>query len=110
MDHDCASGVEEMDRTRVLTRHQDIRAWVTAHKGMPAIRRIPDRSGTIRQGLALRFAHHRPAPTDTPSQDDGLSPCSWSAWLAELDRQDLALRIDGTPPARFELVRRADLN
>jgi hypothetical protein len=39
------------------------------------------------------------------SQDDGMSPCSWTAWLAELDRQQLALQVDMTADD-FELVQR----
>jgi hypothetical protein len=37
-----------------------------------------------------------------------MAPCSWTAWLAELDRQNLALRIrddDG-----YEFVDRRQLN
>jgi len=99
-----------MDKRKVLTRHQDIQAWVTSHRGMPAIRRVPDRLGAVRSRLTLRFAHHQAAPKSTPTQDDGVSPVSWSAWLAELDRQNLALKIDASPPTQFELVNRGELN
>jgi hypothetical protein len=38
-----------------------------------------------------------------------MSPCSWTAWLAELDRQQLALKVD--PAAdKFELVERNAAN
>lgn len=97
-----------MDRDRFLTRHSDIQAWVTARKGLPAIRREPDRSGTMRPRLTLRFARSQPAPRATPAQDDGMSPCSWAAWLAELERQQLALRVSGSD--RCELVERKTLN
>jgi len=91
-----------------LTRHRDIQAWVSAHRGLPALRRSPNQFGEMRARLALRFSRPRPAPTSTPSQDDGISPCSWSAWLAELDRQHLALRVtDDTQPA-FEFVELRD--
>ncbi|WP_055046881.1 hypothetical protein [Devosia sp. A16] len=93
--------------TNTLTEHRDIQNWVTARHGQPALRRIPDPSGQVRSRLALKFA--RPAaPTETPRQDDGMSPCSWTAWLAELDRQHLALRV-GDKTA-FEFVERRDLN
>jgi hypothetical protein len=39
------------------------------------------------------------------SEDDGMSPCSWTAWLAELDRQQLALQVDMAADG-FELVER----
>ena len=61
----------------------------------------------MRSRLALNFA--RPArPRETPSQDDGMSPCSWTAWLAELDRQNLAMRVGAD--SDFEFVDRRELN
>jgi hypothetical protein len=39
-----------------------------------------------------------------------MSPCSWTAWLAELDRQHLALKISSSDPSGFELVDRKELN
>lgn len=91
--------------THTLVEHRDIQNWVTAQKGQPAIIRMPDQSGAAR--LALNFAR-RLAPTETPSQDDGMSPCSWTAWLAELDRQHLALRV--SDKSVFEFVERRELN
>lgn len=93
--------------THTLTEHRDIQNWVTARMGRPAIRRVPDPTGQVRARLALNFARPQ-APTETPSQDDGMSPCSWTAWLAELDRQNLALRV--SDKAAFEFVARRDLN
>lgn len=93
--------------THTLTEHRDIQNWVTARHGQPALRRVPDPSGQVRARLALNFARSA-APTETPSQDDGMSPCSWTAWLAELDRQHLALRV--SDKTAFEFVERRDLN
>jgi hypothetical protein len=92
-----------------LTRHRDIQNWVTDQKGLPAIRRVPDKFGTVRQRLALSFSRREPAPVTTPSQDDGITPVSWTAWLAELDRQRLALRVSSLDND-FEFVDRKDLN
>lgn len=93
--------------THTLIEHRDIQNWVTARHGQPALRRVPDPNGQVRARLALNFV--RPAaPTETPSQDDGMSPCSWTAWLAELDRQHLALRV--SDKTAFEFVERRDLN
>lgn len=102
-----------MTDTRTLIHHSDIQNWVTARHGMPAIARTPDDSGTIRARLALRF-RRPPAPTGAtpaaaPQIDDGMSPVSWSAWLAELDRQRLALKVGGQDPD-FEFVERDDLD
>lgn len=97
-----------MTTTHTLTRHKDIQNWVAGRRGLPAIRRIPDRFGVMRPRLTLNFAGHQRAPVTTPSQDDGISPVSWTAWLAELDRQHLALRV--SQDESFEFVERKDLN
>jgi hypothetical protein len=89
--------------THTLTRHRDIQSWVISRKGSPAIALVPDRFGTRRAQLMLRFARSHGI-----SVDDGMSPCSWTAWLAELDRQQLALRI--APDGDYELVSRSTLH
>lgn len=93
-----------------LTRHRDIQNWVAEHCGLPAICRMPNQYGQLRLKLALKFSKPRTASTLPFTQDDGMSPVSWSAWLAELDRQHLALKVvDETQPA-VEFVERKDLN
>jgi hypothetical protein len=37
-------------------------------------------------------------------------PVSWTAWLAELDRQQLALRVSENGETEYELVERRSLN
>lgn len=99
-----------MNQTHTLTHHRDIQNWVAEHQGLPAIRRMRNDFGELQARLALKFAKPGAAPLFTPTLDDGMSPVSWSAWLAELDRQHLALKvIDATLPA-FEFVERKDLN
>lgn len=93
--------------TLTLTRHKDIQKWVAGRSGLPAIRRVPDRNGTVRARLALNFDRKRNAAPAAPTLDDGMSPVSWTAWLAELDRQQLALRV---VDEAFEFVDRKDLN
>lgn len=92
-----------MSQTHTLTRHRDIQSWVTDRKGSPAIAVIHNRFGEKHARLLLRFAKSRAI-----ADEDGMSPCSWTAWLAELDRQQLALRID--PDGECELVSRSVLN
>jgi hypothetical protein len=94
---------------RTLTRHRDIQNWVNRNRGTPAIRRVPNLLGRVEPRLALKFGA-RPAPADQSTVDDGLSPCSWTAWLAELDRRQLALRIVDRQEPAFEFVERGDLN
>jgi hypothetical protein len=96
--------------TYTLTRHIDIQNWAAGRKGLPAIRRVPDKFGIVRARLALNFARrHHAAPATTPTQDDGISPVSWTAWLAELDRQHLALRVS-QDDEDYEFIERKDLN
>jgi hypothetical protein len=94
-----------MTLNHTLTRHRDIQVWVTGRRGRPAIARIRGHDGQQRAQLRLSFGSPISGKTDLANLDDGVSPCSWSAWLAELDRQRLALRID--PAAgHFEFVDR----
>jgi hypothetical protein len=96
-----------MTTSHTLTRHAEIQAWVSGRHGMPAIVRNPSVNGRIRAKLALRF--DRPAkPGAMPSVDQDMSPVSWSAWLSEFDRQQLALKI--SPDDEFELIERKNLN
>jgi hypothetical protein len=92
-----------MKQTHMLTRHRDIQNWVTDRRGRPAIARVRDRFGDERAQLKLRFSQH-----DEGREDSGMSPCSWTAWLAELDRQHLALKVD--PAGDCELVSRQVMN
>ncbi|MFC3703995.1 hypothetical protein ACFOOL_04420 [Devosia honganensis] len=93
-----------MTQFHMLTRHRDIQNWVSDRKGKPAIARVRDRFGEERAQLRLRFARS----SEEGREDVGMSPCSWTAWLAELDRQQLALRVD--PAGDCELVSRRELN
>ena len=94
-----------MDNTHTLIRHRDIQNWVSDRKGIPAIAKVRDRMGAQRAKLAIRFANLETAP-EKASVDDGLSPVAWSAWLAELDRQGLALKVGQR--TEFEFVERQD--
>ena len=96
--------------THTLVRHTDIQKWVSARKGQPAISRVRDRMGVMKSKLTLSFELDQTNPTETPSQDDGMSPVSWSAWLAELDRQHLALRVSGEKQPSYEFIERSQLN
>ena len=99
-----------MTDTHTLTRHRDIQNWVTDRRGLPAIARIRDRFGDAKARLCLSFTKSRAAPLETPGQDDGMMPVSWNAWLAELDRQHLALKVSEQAAPDFEFVSRQTLN
>ena len=96
-----------MTQMHTLIRHRDIQNWVSDRHGIPAIARVRNRFGEERAQLKLSFEKARKAPHE--GLDDGMSPCSWTAWLAELDRQHLALKVD--PAADdFEFVERSQAN
>ncbi|MEO6180325.1 MAG: hypothetical protein ABIP15_11260 [Devosia sp.] len=98
-----------MTAAHTLTRHRDIQAWVADRRGMPAMVRAPNSFGEMRSRLALKFA--RPLrPEGMPTIDQGASPVSWAAWLAELDRQQLALRVSDGTTTDYELIERKTLN
>lgn len=92
-----------MTQTHMLTRHRDIQNWVSDRQGIPAIARVRDRFGEERAQLLLRF--HKSNQAGSGAEVAGMSPCSWTAWLAELDRQNLALQVD-VAADDFELVER----
>ena len=95
-------------QTHTLTRHRDIQNWVADRKGLRAIRGVSDGSGVVGARLAIRFGRPQGAPRGQTSLDDGIMQVSWTAWLAELDRQGLALKV--TNQEQFEFVERKDLH
>ena len=98
-----------MTHAHTLTRHRDIQAWVTDRHGMPAIVRGHNRFGELRSRIAIRFRVIG-KPEGMPGVDQGVMPVSWSAWLAELDRQQLALRVSEDGETDYELIERKSLN
>lgn len=96
-----------MTQLHTLTRHRDIQNWVTDRHGIPAISRVRNQFGEEHAQLKLSFQKRTKRRIE--SQDDGMSPCSWTAWLAELDRQQLALKVD-LAADDFELVERREAN
>lgn len=90
---------------KMLTGHRDIRNWAEARSARPALALNLSRSGELRRKLALRFAERLQSPPIAP-ESEGMTPCSWTAWLAELDRQNLALRVRDTDQVEVEFVTR----
>lgn len=100
-----------MSNVHTMTKHRDIQAWVANRQGKPAVVRAHDSLGHPHARLVLRFDHPG-RRRGVPEIDQGASPVSWAAWLAELDRQRLALRVagDGDGALDYELVDRRALN
>jgi hypothetical protein len=93
-----------------LINHKDIRTWVDARRGQPAFIRVPTETGEVRAELALNFPRGETV-AETPKLDSGaMNPCSWTAWLAELDRQKLALRVSDRGDPDFAFVDRKGLH
>ena len=96
-----------LNEAHTLTRHRDIQNWVADRKGMPALVPARNRFGEMRARLAIKFGSVG-LPQGMPGVDQGAVPVSWTAWLAELDRQQLALRV--SPDDTYELIERKSLN
>lgn len=92
-----------MTDSHLLTRHRDIQDWVNDRSGRPAIAHVRDRFGGLHSQLKLRFIR-----AEDGADEAEMSPCSWTAWLAELDRQQLALRVE--PSGDCALVARQVMN
>lgn len=96
-----------MTEAHTLTRHRDIQNWVADRRGMPALVQGHNSLGELQSRLAIRF-DGTGRPHGMPGVDQGATPVSWTAWLAELDRQQLALRV--SPDNTYELIERKSLN
>ena len=73
-----------MHKKHTLVTHREIRHWVETRAGQPALRPLRDEEGRIVPRLALRFVGQG---TGVRGESEGLSPCSWTQWLAEFDQQ-----------------------
>lgn len=93
---------------KTLTGHRDIRSWAEARHAQPALALAHGRNGELRRRLALRFAISTKAPAIPAAESEGMTPCSWTAWLAELDRQNLALRVRDVDNDAVEFVTRGE--
>jgi hypothetical protein len=85
---------------RVLSKGDDIREWAEARGGSPMVADIPDPTGD-RMLLQISFGQHY-LNADTNEGPDratgGFRLVSWDEWLAELDRQDLAIKVNDDMP------------
>jgi hypothetical protein len=95
--------------SRILRTADEIRQWAEARSGMPAWSELP--SGTRTQ-ITLRIVFDQYLLNSGESQETdrpgGLDLVGWDEWLAELERQNLVLRVgdrtDGVLDNDFEFV------
>ena len=97
---------------RILSERADIRAWATARGGNPMSMETPDGSGS-RTILQLTFGQHALNADRNEGPDPAvptLRMVDWESWLAELESQNLALKVNDDVPGRldndFEFVAR----
>ncbi|HET7717339.1 MAG TPA: hypothetical protein VFK86_17090 [Bauldia sp.] len=97
---------------KTLTKPDDIRRWAEARAGAPMSMDMPDGSGDTRTLLNITFGQHalNADENEGPDRLTGFELTSWEDWLAELDRQGLAIRVrdeqPGTLDNEFEFVSR----
>lgn len=97
--------------SRILTDHPEIRQWAEARNGSPMLMDVPSGTGS-RTLLQLTFGQHAlNAQNEGPDRAvGGYQLVTWDDWLAELERQQLALKVNDEQPGRldneFEFVSR----
>jgi hypothetical protein len=100
---------------RILTDRAEIRQWAGARNGSPMLMDVPSGTGS-RTLLQLTFGQHALNAQNNEGPDrvgGGYQLVTWDDWLAELERQQLALKVNDDQPGRldndFEFVsRKAD--
>lgn len=98
--------------TKTLTQPEDVRQWVEARAGAPMSMDVPDGSGDSRTLLNITFGQHalNADANEGPDRVTGFALSAWDEWLAELDRQGLAIRVHDETPGTldndFEFVAR----
>lgn len=95
---------------RLLSSHDEIRQWAAARSGMPA---MEDRAtGPGHPVLRIVFDQYLLNSGEGQYNDrpGGLDLVDWDEWFAELDSQNLALRVEDRKPGvldtYFEFVGR----
>jgi len=86
--------------SRILSSAQDIRQWAEARAGNPMMMDVPDVTAT-RTLLQLTFGQHALNSDHNEGPDrltGGFELVSWDDWLAELERQNLALKVNDEAP------------
>ncbi len=88
---------------RILHRHEDIRDWAIARGGAPMLESIPDGSHD-QVLLQLTFGQHalNADTNEGPDPISGYELVGWDEWLAELERQKLALKVNDVVPGALD--------
>ena len=97
---------------KTLTKSVDIRRWVEARAGAPMSMDMPTGTGDTRTLLNITFGQHalNADENEGPDRISGFALIGWEEWIAEFDRQRLAMRVRDEAPGQldndFEFVAR----
>lgn len=101
-----------MTETRALTDHDEIRDWVAARAGIPAMQEA-DPSVHNASVLRLVFGQHAYQDQDQPERPGttgGLDLIDWDEWFTLFDERQLALVVSKEVPGQrnqfHDLIRR----
>jgi hypothetical protein len=90
--------------SRIISKPDDIRAWAEARGGSPMLEDVPDPTGD-RTLLQISFGQHMLNADNNEGPDrptGGFRLVSWDEWIEELDRQDLAMKINDEVPGMLD--------
>ena len=87
--------------SRILTSQEDIRQWATARAGNPMLMDTPD-VHEDRRLLQITFGQHALNAERNEGPDvnpyGGWYLTDWDEWFVELDRQNLAIKVNDDEP------------
>jgi hypothetical protein len=98
---------------KVLVDHEAVKLWAEARGGNPMMEDQPDGRGGSRSLLQITFGQHALNADENEGPDPivGFELVSWDDWLAEFDRQGMALKVNDEQPGiednDFEFVARS---
>ncbi|MCB1518217.1 MAG: hypothetical protein KDJ19_11455 [Hyphomicrobiaceae bacterium] len=99
--------------SKLLTDHDEIRSWASAHAGSPALIYVPNGHGGDDVVLKLRFGVRMFASDQDEARDQlgGIEPVTWQEWFEAFEEHQLALRVpdqvDGNPAGVYSFEKRA---
>ena len=92
-----------MADTRILTDHQEIRDWVEARAGQPALSDPALGMGQAEPILRLAFGQHAYQDTDQGWDEIGnVEIIEWDEWFRIFEERELALVVAEDVPGRRE--------
>lgn len=80
--------------SKLITNHQEIREWVAARAGNPAIISVSDGHGGFVSRIRLTFGQRQLQESGAGNdQIGGVELVPWAEWFKEFEAQTLALRV-----------------